>query len=127
MFFKHILPGFFWAIFILILSGLSPDNFSEVDFFHPDKLVHFGEYALLALFLIVGLKKQYSFPKLRCKAFLIGISTSILYGVLLEFVQMGYFQDREGDMFDIAANTLGAFFGYVLFKAIYGNTRIKAS
>ena len=127
MLFKYILPGISWAIFILILSGLPSDTISEVDFFQPDKLVHFGEHALLVLFLTVGLKRQHSFIKLRCNAFTISLIASIIYGIVIELIQSILFQGRESDFFDIAANILGALFGYVLFKVIYGNTRLKAS
>ena len=90
-------------------------------------MFHFGVFAMLSLILSVGLRKQYSFPKLRCNAFFFSIMLSILYGVIIEAVQVVYFEGRSGELLDIIANTFGACFGYVLFKIIYGNTRISAS
>lgn len=130
MFLKHILPGVSWAIFILLLCGMPPQNlgdFSLWDMFNPDKIFHFGVFSLLALFLIIGFKKQYYFPKLRCNAFVAAIAISIAYGIVIEFVQILFFSGREGEWLDIIANTLGASFGYILFKIIYGNTIISTS
>ena len=126
MFIKHILPSFAWAIFIIILSGLSSDHFVETNF-HFDKVIHFIEYSALSLIMSIGLKRQYSFPKIRSNAFKISISFSILYGGIIELTQILFFNGREGDLLDILANSLGALFGYVLFKIIYGNTIMQAS
>ena len=130
MFIKHILPSIAWAIFILILCGIPPKNvgdFSIWEMLNPDKIFHFGIFAILSLILSVGLKRQYSFPKLRSNAFKISISFSILYGGIIELTQILFFNGREGDLLDILANSLGALFGYVLFKIIYGNTIMQAS
>lgn len=130
MFFKYILPSIAWAIFILILCGIPPqhvDGFSFWEILNPDKIFHFGVFALLSLFLIVGFKRQYSFPKLRCNAVLSAVLTSSIYGVLIELTQILFFHGREGDWLDILANTLGAVSGIILFRIIYGNTILRAS
>ena len=130
MFLKHILPGLSWAILILLLCGMPPKNLGDFSFWNmlsPDKVFHFGVFSLLSLFLMVGFRRQYSFPKLRCRATLVSIIISILYGVLIEGVQITFFSGREGEVLDIIANSLGAGFGFIMFKLVYGNTRISAS
>lgn len=130
MFIKSILPGLSWAIFILLLCSLPSQNIGEVNFWdllNPDKIVHSIVFMLLALFLIIGFKKQHKYALLRCNAYLIAILLAIIYGVVIEWMQISYFQSRSGDLLDAIANAFGAIIAYPLFKFIYGNTIIKTS
>jgi VanZ family protein len=130
MFLSKILPSICWAFFILVLCGLPPQNtgsFSLWNLFSVDKFLHFSVFSALALFLIVGLKRQYNYRLLRLYAIPIGIIVSSAYGVLIEYFQFNYFEGREGDWMDVVANTLGSIFGAIIFKIIYGNTIIRTS
>ena len=125
MLIKYILPGFAWAIFILVLCGMPLKDTGEISYL--DKVFHFGVFAILSLVLMTGFKRQYYSNKLRYYAYLAAIIISILYGALIELSQIVFFNGREGEWLDLLANSLGAIFGYGLFKIIYGNTRIKTS
>jgi VanZ family protein len=51
----------------------------------------------------------------------------LAYGIALEYVQMRYFEGRTAEWLDAVANSLGAIFGIIIFKIIYGNTRLVTS
>lgn len=130
MFWIRILPAVAWAFFIFLLCGLPPKNtgsFSFWDLFSIDKLLHFAVFSALSLILIVALKRQCTFNFLRHRATIIAIILSLMYGITLEYIQMRYFEGRTGEWLDTLANSLGAIFGVIIFKIIYGNTRIAAS
>jgi glycopeptide antibiotics resistance protein len=89
-----------------------------------DKFAHFGVFALLALFLSVGLKRQVSFPILNRRALRSSALFCLIYGGLLEALQGILFEDRVSDWFDFAANALGVLFGLVIFRLLYGKEAI---
>jgi VanZ family protein len=130
MLFARLLPSFGWAFFILLLCGLPPQNtgsFSLWDIFSIDKFLHFAVFAAQALFLIVAIKRQYTLKSLRYYATPIGIALSVLYGIALEYMQMQTIDGRYGEWADMAANTAGSIFGWIIYRIIYGNTIMQAS
>lgn len=82
---------------------------------------------MLSLMLIVALKRQCSFEIFRHRATIIAVILSLSYGIALEYIQMQYFEGRTAEWLDALANSLGAIFGVLIFKIIYGNTRLSAS
>jgi len=130
MFWTRILPALAWAFFIFLLCGLPPKNtgsFSFWDLFSVDKLLHFAVFSTLSLILIVAFKRQCSFRFFRYRATIIALLLALAYGIALEYVQMRYFEGRTAEWLDAVANSLGAIFGIIIFKIIYGNTRLVTS
>ena len=83
-----------------------------------DKLVHFGIYGILSLLIVIGLKKQYERPLLRFKAGHYAVGFSVIYGCLMEIIQL-FIPDRGFDYRDMIANAIGGLSGYVIFVLIY--------
>lgn len=127
MFFRHTIWAIVWAIIIFISSVISADNVPEISFkiIFIDKIAHFIIYALLSLFLMIGLKKQYTFELFRYKAVQSSIIIAAIYGIILESVQLFFTETRAFEVGDIIANILGAMFGYVIFRIIYGQELAK--
>ena len=84
-----------------------------------DSFAHAAMFAVLTFLMIVGLKKQFTFPKLKHYSFRISFTLSFLFGVGIEFVQHYVVVSRSGDIIDVLANTIGCLLGIVLYKLIY--------
>ena len=123
MFFKYNFNSIAWGLLIFILSAVPGNDFPDLSFWSLlsfDKVIHAFFYAVFVIFLIVGFIKQYSFPRLRYGAVPCALITGIAYGGTIEFLQYSVFAQRNGDIFDFIANTVGCFIGMLLFYIIYG-------
>lgn len=108
------------AAYALLLAYLSlspgqrlPKILSWSDLFSPDKIAHFGAYAVLALLLCLALGRL----SLVQRTF-IAVLAAAGYGALMEFLQAVAGTGRDFDPVDMVANLLGAILGgglYVLF------------
>lgn len=80
-----------------------------------DKTLHMGAYAVLSFsWFLTGHKNNW--PKYN---FLFVFVLLLLYGVLLEYLQMKLTIHRVGDLLDIAANAMGVLLAAAVFKWIY--------
>jgi VanZ family protein len=123
MFLRHNTVGILWALFILALCGLPGGGFPDLSFWRLltfDKFAHAFVFAVLVVLLIVGFKKQRTFPVLRYIAVKAAMAFSLIYGALVELLQKLIFIDRTGDLIDFIANSLGCFIGLLAFYLIYG-------
>lgn len=93
------------------------------ELFQIDKAAHLITFALLVLFLKIGLKRQSAFPILSQRSSLIALCFAIPYGGILESLQGALVADRTSDVFDFVANTAGSILGIVIFRLIYGRNR----
>lgn len=50
--------------------------------------------------------------------YLIIISLSIFYGIIIEVLQMGFTTTRKGDLYDVLANSIGVFCAAMLNKML---------
>lgn len=96
-----------WAAFILFICGVNGSYIPHIrlkDFISPDKIAHMTLFGIQAYLLGLGLRKQLRvFP-----ALLTALLLTILYGVLIEFLQATIFVNRSFDYLDMLANTAGA-------------------
>lgn len=114
-FLKHQWPGICWAFFILIISGIPGNKIPEVNVVSADKIVHFGVYGLLSFLLLFGFYRA-SEIELTIKLKRLVIASSIFYGVLIEILQGTVFVGRSMDVYDMVANSIGAFVGLAGFS-----------
>lgn len=123
MFLKHNIYGILWALLILALCGLPGRDFPDLSFWKLltfDKFAHAFVFAVQVLLLIVGFKKQRTFPLLKYVAVKASLAISLSYGALVELLQQLVFTDRTADLLDFIANSLGCFLGLLGFYLIYG-------
>jgi glycopeptide antibiotics resistance protein len=85
-----------------------------------DKLGHLTCFAILSLTMAAGFRKQTFSRQLNAHPFRYAILLSVIYGGVLELIQGAVFVERHSDIFDFIANSLGAVFGIVIFRIIYG-------
>jgi len=103
---------FTWAFIVLILSLLPGGEVEKAKFInipHFDKIVHFVMYYTLNFLLIASLIAKKKLTKPDVQIFLTALACALAYGGVMEFVQGMFAVNRSGDIFDFAANTLGAF------------------
>lgn len=118
---KAIIPAFIWTIITFILLTMSvPDSASipRIRIPHFDKVVHFGLFAILALSYSWGFKKQLKYATLIKFAFYFAASISIIIGIVTELLQAYLIDGRNGDIYDLLADTFGTFGGILFFIRI---------
>ena len=102
--------GVITLIFLMTLPETSPSGLSG-----GDKIVH----VLIHLFLIF-LWLQYFFIKkdqrLLPKMIFVVFMATVAYGILIEIFQHFFTDSRQADILDVAANTMGALLGLLLFQ-----------
>lgn len=106
--------GITFAIGYLSLTKLDIGTFGLPVAF-SDKILHTVAYAVLSYFWFLTVYKK----KWAKHYFSIVFVLLLLYGVLLEYLQMKLTTDRFGDFLDIVANTIGILLTAVFFKLVY--------
>lgn len=120
--FKQYLPGIAWFFLLVILLAIPGSEFPETDDWlkkiYFDKWVHTGLFGMLAyLFMHPFLPaKKSTFTRI---ALLIIVLTSA-WGLTTEFLQEALVNGRSFDLWDWAADTLGA-----IIAALFGKGRQK--
>lgn len=122
-FLRHTLFAWIWALVVFVIHAIPGKDLPHLDLWDRigfDKLIHLVVFMLLSLFFCIGLRKQQQFSQASRNAMKIALIACILYGGLLEWMQDTLFVDRYADWVDLVANTIGAIFGVVIFRLIYG-------
>jgi VanZ family protein len=117
-----------WTLIIFLLMIMPPNRIPNQGLFgikHLDKVVHiclFGGFVWLWFMSRINSQKTSDKKGILARIFLI----STLYGIAMEFVQY-FFTDRDFDIWDIAADIIGAAIAWVLLSLFvkkvspYGN------
>lgn len=112
-----LLRNIIWALVIFILCAMPSESVPDphLNIPHLDKVVHFGMFFIMAIFLCSELHYQ---TRLRINTiFWITVVFSFIYGGLIEILQATYFQ-RGGEWGDLLADVLGAIVGCLLYPAV---------
>ena len=96
--------GVGYIILLIYGSLFNTEELVEINFKFHDKLIHFAAYALLCLVVYVIFKIYFIKSSLRA-----AITFSIIFGTVIEILQMTLTSYRVFDFYDIAANTAGIF------------------
>jgi len=121
MFFRYNLFGIIWLV-IIILLGLTPGesmpltNLWEILSF--DKAAHFAVFAVFSFLLIVGFSKQYTYMFYRYHAVKLAVLISFGVGLFIEISQ-AFIPGRGLEIWDMLANSVGAFSGMGIFYLVY--------
>ena len=117
-----LLPGLGWLFvvsFLLTLPGSAfptEDWFSKVQF---DKWVHAGLFAVLVVCWCWGLMRLQK-KKEKWGQLFIGITIlATLYGVGMEFFQKYCVPNRSFDFWDIVADAVGTYAGYLFSRKYF--------
>jgi len=114
MFSKPLLPAVIWAFFILVLMVMPGNNLPEkswLAFAHLDKLVHFLLFLILGVLLLPGIYKRGLSSYSPQHAFKLAVVTGLSYAMLTEAIQWLFLSNREGSIWDVAADMAGLLTG----------------
>ena len=123
---KKFIPGiawFFLELFLLCLPGSEfPQHIDWLDKIYFDKWVHIGLFAILAYLFMMPYAKSNLDQKDKVNLFIkIALVVSV-WGLTTEFIQKYFAYHRSFDLWDWAADSLGALLAYLFWKR-----RIKAN
>lgn len=103
-----------WALFVFAMCSIKiGDNITNKPLFFPgfDKLVHCGFFFLLVILWCNGIIRQQNGRLLSYKTAAIVTFISIVFGGLIELLQLTLFTWRSGEWPDLFADATGAFMG----------------
>ena len=98
-------------LFFLPGSAFPGENWLSKIYF--DKLVHIGLFAVL-LFLWRS-AFDWELPNYN----LVLLFLALLYGLAVEFIQRYFVSNRDFDLYDVLADTIGAMIGLAIWLASY--------
>ena len=109
-----------WALFVLILCNMKMGEVSHSPLFFEgfDKLVHCGLFFVFTSLVNYGIIRQIG--KLTFITAVKVLVTAIVFGALIEILQLFWFTWRSGEWNDLFADTVGtsmAIFSSLLIQA----------
>ncbi|MEP7144899.1 MAG: VanZ family protein [Ferruginibacter sp.] len=119
---SKFIPAIAWFFVVLILicmPGKDIPSTHWLDKIYFDKCVHTGIFGLLALLFMLPVALSPVKHKEKIQYFIvIAIATSI-WGLTTEFIQKYWVPGRSFDLFDWAADSLGAFIAFIICRKRY--------
>ena len=117
---KKFIPGIAWFFVVLLLICLPGSDLPTVDTWlntiYFDKWVHTGIFALLAfLFMWPVVRSGCTYRQKTAWCIKVLIAT-VLWGLTTEFIQRFFIAGRSFDLFDWAADSLGAVSAFLFVK-----------
>ena len=108
------------------LTSFSGDDLPSFNIPHIDKVVHFGFYFIGAILGTMALREVSKGEISLKKGLFVILMVVIVFGMIIEVLQHAYTLDREGDIFDVLANSFGAVCGVLGMKSLFsGKTGLK--
>ncbi len=99
-----------FTIGITIASLASLNNIPKIEVPGKDKTIHFLFYFVLTLLWNFALQKKIKHWSLK---FII-VFVVVIYGIIIEILQEVLTRYREADIFDVMANSAGAFLALIV-------------
>lgn len=106
------------SVGILCLSLIKVTDAPTIEIKNIDKLSHSFAYFILASCWLLTYHKKPS------KKFTIVI-TCIIFGIIIEVLQMNITTYRTGDLLDVLANTFGVLLALLIFNLIFRKKQIN--
>ncbi|AZQ59090.1 hypothetical protein EJ994_09820 [Maribacter sp. MJ134] len=112
-----------WLMFVTFssLSSFEGVDVSYINIPHFDKIVHFGFYFVMVVLGVFAFDEQFKNRFGPQKGLIFMLIFAIAYGVIIEVLQAGFTANRQGDVLDAIANTLGALSGMWIGKSLFSN------
>jgi VanZ family protein len=115
---KYQRPAIWWALFILIICNISFGSVGKSPLFFPgfDKLTHCGLFFVFSTFVGSGIIRQHGTRHFTFVAGLKVFALAILFGGIIELLQLYIFTWRSGEWDDLFADSVGA--GMAVFSIL---------
>lgn len=115
---KYFILPLIWATIIAILSLMSGPKLPEVNINYIDKIAHVFVYFILVISFIWAVFKKNQGISIPFTTLFIIFTSSCIYGILIELLQITITTGRNFEIPDIIANIVGCLFGVFLYKSI---------
>jgi Predicted integral membrane protein len=115
-----LILALFWTISITVACLVSMTEVPVVNVDQADKIVHLCFYAVFSILWFQYLKSRIQNTR---TLFLSVFFLSVSFGILIEVCQSLFTENRQADLKDAIANTIGALLGLAIM-ALY-NKRFK--
>jgi len=118
MFIRSFWKTILWLLVISLLSLLPLKDTDETPLFnipHFDKLVHFIMYLVLSALLLQGIREFRTRSK-EVNHILYTAGMVVIYGIIMEYIQLTFITSREGDLMDVLFNIAGCVCGIALYR-----------
>ncbi|MDX9847635.1 MAG: VanZ family protein [Tenuifilaceae bacterium] len=110
-----------WTVIILLATTLPSSSIPKTSLLnipHFDKIVHFVLFFVLAILLISEFNTLRKEGELTRMSAVIALAVSVVYGLIIELLQLYFLTTRSGSLYDFAANVMGAIVAVLLYKTI---------
>lgn len=109
-FIKYQGPALLWALFILVMCGMSLGSVGESHLFFPgfDKVTHCGLFFVQVVWIARGIIRKNGTQQISYVQAAVALFISIFYGAAIEVLQTYVFTWRDGDWGDLASDVIGA-------------------
>lgn len=97
---------------VSLLPGEDVEKLSWLEFPFMDKIVHLGMYLVLTFFMILD---NHGKSSGKFRTIVISILISLLYGILMEALQMILTNSRSAEYFDVAFNFAGSILAGIIW------------
>ncbi len=109
-----------WLVFITFsslfsFSGMVKDSRFNIPY--ADKVVHFVFYFVLVFLGVLAVKQSIKVKSDTKNTLVYAFLFAFFYGILMEFFQYFFTENRQGDILDVLANTLGAIAGVIVISS----------
>ncbi len=108
------------TIGILCLSLIKVSNIPSMEIKNVDKVYHSFAYFTLAMTWL------FTFYKKPEKKYII-VLLCIIFGIIIEVLQMNLTVYRSGDLLDVLANSLGVLLALLIFNIFFKKNRVNSS
>ena len=110
-----------WMVFVTLLSlfSFSGVEASRFNIPHLDKAVHFTFYFVMVVLAFFAKTNGAWHGSTDLKILWCIVLFAIGYGIIIEILQHVATMDRQGDPFDVLANSIGAFTGMMLLRFLF--------
>ena len=122
MLLQHSVFAILWTIVLSTLCGLPGNSFPDLSLWallRFDSFAHAFVFAVFSFLWAVAFRKQRQFAWLYKYSISAAFIFSIIYGVLIEFLQYAIFFRRSADFLDMVSDALGGLIGIIIFYIIY--------
>ena len=110
-----------WLVFVTFASLFSfdEDDTPSINIPNFDKLVHFTFYFVMVILGIWAVREYLKTPRKLAVVIVWVVVFAVLYGIIIEVLQHTLSVDREGDILDALANTVGALTGMLVARTLF--------
>lgn len=119
----YFIPGFIWwgfSFWLLTMPGSSIPRFPWLAKIHADKIVHIAIFAGWCWLFCFPFRKSTFNSVQRMQWFLLIAVAGLLYGIVIEYLQLNMNRGRAFEISDVLADAAGCVIGFWAAKKFFG-------